>query len=167
MSPAIGQQNAGGSKDQLAQDNVNDLARIIASEARGLNETAQAMVGWTVVNRMKQRHLTPVSSVWTHGNYAHSHMPTPTSLRLAEAILNGTAMDISQGANHFYSPTSMPKEGETPSFQADVRGGLESVPGVTKHGRPTRNYFPGWVKHFSSIRSPGTQDKDMKFYRLP
>ncbi len=90
-----GEQATNEPEDQLAQENINDLGRIIASEARGLDETAQAMVGWTVVNRMKQHHLTQVSSVWTHGNYVHSHMPTPTSLRLAESILNGTARDIS------------------------------------------------------------------------
>ena len=125
MPPETDQQDAGGSQDQLAQEDINDLAGIIASEARGLNETARAMVGWTVVNRMQQRHMTEVS------------------------------------------PTSMPKEGETPSFQADVRGGLESVSGVTKNGRQVRNYFPGWAKRYSSTRIPGIQDKDLKFYRVP
>ena len=165
MSSSLDRQHADEPEDQLAQENINDLARIIASEARGLNETAQAMVGWTVVNRTKQRHLTRVSEVWANGNYAHSHMATAMGLRLAESILNGSAMDISQGATYFYSPTSMPKEGERPSFHADVSGGLESVSGVMKNGRPIRNFRPGWAVRYTYVRVPGIQEKEFKFYR--
>jgi hypothetical protein len=152
--------------DQLAQENINDLGRIITSEADGLDETAQAMVGWTVVNHMKQHHYARVSLVWTHGNHVHNHMPTSTRLRLAESILNGTARDISQGVTHFYSPVSMPKEGE-PSSRTDVHGGVESVSGVMKNNRPVRNYRPGWAKRTSAVRVPDIQDKDFKFYRSP
>ena len=167
MSQFLKQQTTEEPEDQLALENINDLARIMTSEAGGVSETAQAVVGWTVVNRMKQRHLTQVSQVWSHGNYAHSHYPTPTSLRLARSILDGTAIDISQGATHFYSPISMPKEGETPSHRIDVRGGLESVAGMTKNGRPVRTYRPEWAKRYSAIRIFGIQDKDFKFYKLP
>ena len=123
------------------------------------------MVGWTVIRRMQKHHLTQVSSVWTHGNYAHSHMSTSTSVRIAESILNGSASDISQGATYFYSPNSMPKEGETPSSRTDVRGGLESVPGVKKNGRTVRNHIPSWAKVAYRVRVPGIQDEDFKFFR--
>ncbi len=167
MPLSIRQQDTKTPEDELTKENINDLARIIASEARGLNETAQIMVAWTVVNRMKQHHFTRVSSVWGHNNYSHHHMATSTSLHLAEKILDGAALDISHGATHFYSPAAMPKEGDTTSSAADVRGGLESIPGVTKNGRPVQNYRPGWAKNYGSIRIPGIQDKDFKFYRLP
>ena len=57
---------------------------------------------------MKRRNIARVSAVRANGNYAHSHMPTATSLRIAEGIISGTAMDISRGATHFYTPSIMP-----------------------------------------------------------
>ncbi len=61
MPSHAGHQTTEKSEDLHTPENSNDLARIIASEARGLNETAQAMVGWTAVNRMKKHHLARVS----------------------------------------------------------------------------------------------------------
>ena len=57
MSSSSPQQNPDGSESLLLQENIHDLARIIASEARGVNETEQTMVGWTVVNRMKNQYF--------------------------------------------------------------------------------------------------------------
>ncbi len=145
-------------------ENIEDLACVITSEARGLNETAQKMVGWTVVNRMKKDHLTRVSEVWD--GYAHGHLKIATSKALAKDILNGRALDISQGATHFYTPSAMPKEGE-PHSGFDVRGGLERVPGVTKNGKSVQNYRPGWAKQFQAVFVPGVMEKDFKFYKHP
>ncbi|WP_428391309.1 hypothetical protein [Lichenicoccus sp.] len=151
--------------DLIKEQNIDDLGRIIASEARGLNETAQAMVGWTVINRMKAANIERVSEVWAHGNYAHDHFPTATSLRIAEGILGDTAMDISQGATHFYTPAIMPKAGE-PHAGVDVGGGLETVHGVTKNGRPIQNYRRRWAINQPAVHVPGVQDKDFKFFRV-
>ena len=101
-------------------------SQVVIDSARGLSETAQAMVGWTVVNRMKKHNLTRVSEVWADRQYVNGHFATATSLRLAEGILDGTAMDISQGATHFYTPNIMPKTGE-PHSGIDIYGGLEST----------------------------------------
>ncbi len=57
------ERNAEARESLLTQDNINDLARIMTSEADGVGETAQAMVGWVMVNRMKQDHFEQVSSV--------------------------------------------------------------------------------------------------------
>ena len=148
------------------QENIHDLARVIASEARSLDEVAQTMVGWTVFNRMKKHNLTRVSEVWANRQFAHGHSETETSLRLAEGILGGTAMDISQGATHFYTPNIMPKMGD-PHSGMDIGGGLESVPGVHKNGKPVQNYRPRWTTRLSAIRVPGVPEKDFKFYRVP
>ena len=112
MSSSTEQQSPGQSETFLLQENIQDLTRIIASEARGVNETEQTMVGWTVVNRMNNQYFQHVSDVWLHGNDAHNSPPTHTSLQIAEGILTGTLPDISQGATHFYSPGAMPKKGE-------------------------------------------------------
>ncbi|WP_428377363.1 hypothetical protein [Lichenicoccus sp.] len=165
--PLPNDQSARASDDLLLQENIEVLARIVASEARGENETSQKTVAWTAVNRMKKHSFTQVSSVLAHGNYSHSSMSTLTSLQLADDILSGCALDISQGATHFYSPRAMPKRGDRPSSNVDVLGGLESVPGVVgRNGQPVENYRPGWAKNVSPIRIPGIQDKDFKFFRL-
>ena len=164
MPSHAGQQTTMETEGLLTPENIEDLARVIASEARGLNDTAQAMVGWTVVNRMKRQNLTRVSEVWDQ--YAHGHFSTATSKRIADNILSVCALDISQGATHFYTPSIMPKEGES-SSGFDISGGLETVPGVTKNGKPVQNYRPRWAKGSAAIRVPGVQEKDFKFYRVP
>ncbi len=163
MPPQPSQRSSTSPQEQLLQQNINDLARVISSEARGVNSTGQAMVGWTIVNRMKRHHATRVSAAW-HG-YSHSHSADYTSQQLAVAILTGKAPDISQGATHFYTPGTMPKEGE-PTFGWDTDGGLESVPGVTEHGRPVRNYRPSWAVSGAEIRVPGLGDNEFKFYKV-
>ena len=149
-------------KNALLEQNINDLARVISSEARGVNLTEQEMVGWTIVNRMKQRHASRVSAVW-HG-YAHGHAPTQDSLTIARSILDGTARDISQGADHFYTPALMPKEGESTAGW-DVGRDLEQVEGVTKDGHPVRNYRPVWAEKSQPIFIPNVHDEDFKFYK--
>jgi hypothetical protein len=166
MPSHANQQTTMEPEDLHTPENINDLARVIASEARGLSETAQTMVGWTVVNRMKKHNLKRVSEVWANSQYVHGHFLTPTSLRLADSILGGTAMDISQGATHFYTPGTMPKTGE-PHSGIDIGGGLESTPGVYKNGKPVQNYRPRWTTRFSAVRTPSIQEKDFRFYREP
>ena len=122
------------------------------------------MVGWTIINRMKQHHATRVSAVWN--GYSHSHSPSYTSLQLATAILTGRATDISQGVTHFYSPGSMPKEGESTLGWDVADGDMESTPGVTKHRRPTRNDRPRWAARGIAVKVPGVRDEDFKFYRV-
>ena len=149
-------------EDLNTPENINDLARVIAAEARGVNETAQRMVGWTVVNRMKKARLTRVSSIW--GQYAHGHFSTKVIEQLARDILDGSAVDISEGATHFYSPSAMPKAGE-PHSGKDVGGGLETVPGVTKDNRPVQNYRPGWAQTYRPIHISGILERDFKVYK--
>ncbi len=162
MSPQPGPRSP-TPQEQLLQQNIRDLATIISSEARGANGTEQTAVGWTVVNRMKHQHATRVSAVWD--DYSHSHSPSNASLQLATAILTGRISDNSRGATHFYSPMTMPKEGE-PRAGYDTEGELESVPGVTEHGRPVRNYRPDWAVGGEEIKVPGVMEREFKFFQV-
>ena len=152
------------SNDLATPENIEDLGCVITTEAGGLGETAQAMVGWTVVNRMKNENLARVSDVWDQ--YAHGHSSNGISRQLAKDILDGHAIDISNGATHFYSPNSMQKAGETHSHN-DLIGGLETVAGVKKNGKPVQNYRPYWAKGRIPIHVLGVLEKDFKFYELP
>lgn len=151
--------------DKITKQNIEDLARIIASEARGSNETAQTMVGWTVVNRMKKHHFKMVSSVWANHRYAHGYPPTTTSRRIASAILTGKEKNNIQGAVFFYSPLIMPKEGDKNLSRYDIKGGLETVDGVRRNGKPVKNYAPGWAVPERRVLTPDIPECTFKFYK--
>ena len=165
MSSSATDDGLSASEALLLAENVRDLARIIASEAEGENETAQTMVTWAAVNRMRNNQFQRVSDVWLNHNFAHKAPPTQTSLRIAEAILSHCALDISQGATHFYTPNTMPKKGDKIPPGVDIRGGLESVPGVTENGKPIQNYAPGWTGSYQRVMVPTVAEKVFKFYR--
>ncbi|WP_204368392.1 hypothetical protein, partial [Komagataeibacter europaeus] len=96
----------------------------------------------------------------------HNHPATTISRRIAESLLSGQARDISQGATLFYSPLSMPKEGDTNLHGFDIGSGLESVDGVRdRSGKPIRNYVPGWAQDGRRVRVFNVPEKEFKFYR--
>ena len=78
---------------------------------------------------------------------------------IAADILTGAAEDLTDGATHFYSPRSMPFEGdETKGF--DGRGGLEQIDGLKN-----KNYRPSWAATFDEIPIAGISPARFKFYR--
>ena len=91
--------------------------------------------------------------------------PDAQSLRVARGILDGSIPDPTGGATAFYKPAAMPKEGERIPAGTDVAGGLELTPGVTEHGRPIRNYRPGWATRYQQVQVAGVNDRDFKFFR--
>ena len=97
----------------LTDSNVRELADLIWTEARGIGDQAMTAVGWTIRNRMGRNGVTEVDKAW-HG-YSHGTKPTGANLKHAETIargvLNGTVADPTNGATHFYSPNTMPKDG--------------------------------------------------------
>ena len=142
-------------------DNRWALAKIITSEA-GYYLTsgdARRAVAYSVLNRMERNGTTRVTDEWDA--YAYGQDPTPQSLDLAERVLRCEATDTSGGATHFYSPRSMPKEGEDTSNN-DTSGGLERTPGLDR-----RNYRPGWALEFTRTYVPGAAQKNFKFFRQP
>jgi hypothetical protein len=100
-----------------------------------------------------------VKGVWD--GYAHNskYSPTRAIIELARGILNGTVSDNTQGATHFYSPVSMPKQGQ-PTKGYDVGGGLEHMPGL-----PTKNYRPSWANEYKRTFVEGVNSKYFKYYR--
>ena len=150
--------------EALAQDNVHRLARIITSEAGGTTLPAMQAVGWTVINRMQRNHTGTVRDVekgYAHGTEEHS-IPT----QVAQDILDRRVPDPTKGATHFYTPDSMPKEGD-PTDHKDVGGGLESVPDVTRDNQPIKSYAPSWAAdgRFAAVPVPSVPEHLFKFYR--
>lgn len=90
----------------------------------------------------------------------HGQEPPPEIKELASKLLRGQITDPTKGATHFFSPISMPKEGEsTKGF--DIGGGLQEVPGITK-----RIYFPSWTRELVWVGDLArVRTKYFMFYR--
>lgn len=141
---------------ELNPDDIEWLARVIASEAGSVydkgswvrcTDEERAAVGWTVLNRVKSGTYgeTIEEVVTAPGQYAHNQNPTPEIIELATKLLKGQIADVNGGATHFFSPISMPKEGE-PTIGFDVREGIHhlyQVPGIDKNV-----YFPSWTTDY-------------------
>jgi len=141
----------------VSSDDIYWLAKAIASEAGSVwdvdhwvrcSDEERSAVGWTVLNRLASgEHGKSIKEVVTEDangdgkpdQYAFNQEPTSEIRELANKLLKDQIPDLTGGATHFFSPISMPKEGEsTEGF--DVGGGLHEVPGIEK-----RVYFPSWT----------------------
>lgn len=136
--------------------NVEDLATVLTSEASVGNDVERRAVGSTVVNRMIRRGKAQVRDVWSA--YAHNQAPTAALRVLAQSILDLTVRDNTQGCEFYYSPRSMPKEGES-TVGFSVGGGLELIP-----GQAVRNYVPTWVPDYDYVEIEGVREWYFKFY---
>lgn len=141
------------------QSNITALAFLIMSEASVGNHAERIAVGCTVLNRMQRNGVARVQDVWNA--YAHHQAPIADIVALAEQLLGGVVVDTTHGATHYYSPISMPKEGDaTDGF--DIGGGLEQVPPLTY-----RTYRPRWALRYEAENVDGARPAYFKFYREP
>ena len=147
----------------LDQRNIQDLARVITTEAGGENQAAQTAVGWALRNRMIRNGTDNVERVWSPA-FQHRKHPTALATQLATGILKGNITDPTCGATHFYTPNIMPKKGES-TANIDVAGGLETTPGVVdESGKPIQNYRPSFATWPQCIVA-GVPEASFKFYR--
>lgn len=119
---------------------IECLATALMSEASiGTNEERVA-VAWTIFNRVDSHTFpnTICDVVYQGGQYATNQEPTQEILDLATSLIGDRGTDPTGGATHFFSPTSMPKEGEA-TRGYDVGGGLHEVTGISE-----KVYFPSW-----------------------
>ena len=140
-------------------ENIEELARIIASEALTESTQAKTAVAWTVRNRMLRSGHTYVKQE-SHA-YSVKQASTIETQRISRGVLTGVTPDNTSGATHFYSPDCMPREGES-THGADVGGGLEQVVGL-----PYRPYRPAWAAGRQHILISGVQDARFRFYHIP
>jgi hypothetical protein len=140
-----------------SDENIASLSAVLMSEASVGNDAERTSVGFTVLNRLKNAGQTSVHQVWNA--YAHNQSPTEEMMELARQLLAGQRADITDGSTHFYSPQSMPKEGQvTAGF--DVGGGLELVPPLR-----ARTFAPSWTKTMKFVDIPGVRPSFFKFYK--
>ncbi len=152
-----------------SKQNIQDLARVVMSEASVGNQAEQSAVAYTILNRMKRNKKNQVQDVW--GKYAHNQSPSQKILDFSRDILSCKIADNSAGATHFYSPKQMPPEGKCPkkdfphcSYKGvtyDVSGGVEHIPGHIG------NYRPGFANdsRYDYVDIAKARDWYYKFYR--
>ena len=142
-------------------ENVRLLARILKSEASVGNASERLAVAATVRNRL-DRNKCQVRDV--EGAYARNQEPTADETMyedIATVALAEGFQDPTGGATHYYSPRSMPMEGDsTKGF--DVGGGLENTPGLKR-----ANYRPMWATKFAYCPVNGGRPAYFKFYKQP
>lgn len=145
------------------------LARVLISEASIGNWAEREAVGLTVVNRMRQRATDRVGDVVYEGGFYHYAIdqdPTlfPEYARLAHRLLAGQVDDFTGGATHFFSPYSMPKEGE-PTQNFDCLGGWVSYR-LPESDREVNVCTPGWsrVLRYLDLQPFGIRPYYFEFY---
>jgi len=129
------------------------------SEASIDNPAEQIAVGSTVINRMLRNNTSRVEDVW--GAYAHGQDPTDALRTTTRDLLTGDIPDTTAGATHFYSPRSMPLEGD-PIAGYDVGGDLERTPGL-----PRANYRPSWANTYDPRPVLGVREGYYRFFEPP
>jgi hypothetical protein len=162
MAPGVGHallSDEGTVSDEgfVSDENVRMLAAVLMSEASVGNNAERVSVGFTMLNRLKASGHSSVSQVW--GAYAHNQSPTGALVELARQLLAGQRADITDGCTHFYSPRSMPRQGQ-PIGNFDVGGGLELVPPLA-----VKTYAPSWTKTMEFIDVFEVRPSYYKFYR--
>lgn len=139
---------------KISKDNEQLLARILLSEASVGNAQERIAVGLTVINRMKNTSTNKVRDVVTINgvnHYATNQNPSlhPEYAELAKRLLSGQVPDFTKGATQFFSPYSMPKEGESKT-NFDCDGGLvKYINPMTS--QPIKVCTPGWSKVMNHV----------------
>jgi len=149
--------------------NVDLLARVLISEASIGNQAEREAVGLTVINRMKNMRTNQVSDVVTIDgfyHYATDQDPTlyPEYADLARSLLAGDIADFTDGATHFFSPHSMPKQGESRK-NFDCEGGLVRYTSLAT-AKPEEVCTPGWSKYlrYVNLVTTGVRPYYFEFY---
>jgi hypothetical protein len=142
-------------------DCVTMLAKVVVSEASVGNEDEQRAVAWTFRNRL-DRGLSLLS-------YAMDRTPDREwYAELAyEVLTTPVEGDTTKGATHFFSPRSMPLQGEESRCKGnggryDCDGGLVFVEGLDKPA-----YAPFWHLLYEWLPVPGIRKTHFLFYRIP
>ncbi len=141
-------------------DCLDLLAAIIVSEASVGTEVEQRAVAWTARNRL-DRGLSLHS-------YAYEDAPSDGYVEMARQVLTAPPeSDLTNGATHFFSPRSMPLQGEESRCKQgggiyDCQGGLVYVEGLDQPA-----YAPFWHLTYQWLPVPGVRKTHFLFYRIP
>ncbi len=150
--------------NHYSEANVEVLARIIRSEMGVGNEVEQRAIAWAVRNQMVRLNTRDATVARDHFSDAHGQAPNDDARRLAQEVLSvDMGHDTTSGAIKWFSPQSMPSEGESCSGY-DCGGGLITVndTGGTAH----RKFAPTFHLDMRHIAIAGVREWYVRFYKL-
>jgi hypothetical protein len=127
--------------DDMQSQDVKCFATALMSEASVGTDEERAAVAWTIFNRVSSPNFpnSICDVINQRSQYATNQEPTQELLDLAESLIANRGTDPTGGAVYFFSPRSMPKEGDDTS-RYDIGGGLHDVTGIDK-----KVYFPSFT----------------------
>ena len=147
-------------QEVAGMDCVTMLAHVIVSEASVGNENERRAVAWTFRNRLDR-------GLALH-SYARNHTPGEPYFELARQVLTAQVeADVTKGGTHFFSPRSMPRQGDEGRCKGnggiyDCSGGLVFVEGLD-----TPAYAPFWHLLYEWLPCDGIRKTHFLFYRIP
>jgi len=156
-TPALTSSSASGkTRITVSDEDIEWLSIAIASEAGSVydggkwercTDEERAAVGWTVINRLKTgAYGDSIKDIISAQNqYAHNQQSNSEIDKLAKQLLEDEIDDMTEGATHFFSPISMPKEGKSTSG-FDTGGGIHAVTGIDSNV-----YFPSWAETMNYV----------------
>lgn len=153
---------AGVLGDDNQKQDIECLATALMSEASVGTYEERVAVAWTIFNRVNSTKFpNSICGVVNQPyQYATNQKPTQELMDLAKTLISNPGSDPTTGAIYFFSPRSMPKEGDE-TFGYDVGGGLHDVTGIDK-----KVYFPSFTmtqEYVGVIR--GVRPAYYMFYR--
>lgn len=144
--------------------NVDVVARIIFSEMGTGEEAEKRAIAWAVRNQMVRLNTRDAAVAQAQFGDAQNQAPNDETRELAQEVLSvDMGHDTTSGAIKWFSPKSMPSEGESCSG-FDCGGGLITVndTGGTAH----RKYAPTFHRHMSYVAIAGVREWYARFYKL-
>lgn len=144
--------------------NVETVARIIRSEMGIGNAAEQRAIAWAVRNQMVRLNTRDAIAAQNHFGDAHGSAPTDDDRHLAQEVLSvDMRNDTGGGAIKWFSPRSMPSEGES-CARFDCRGGLITV--ADPAGINRRKFAPAFHRDMTYVAVTAARDWFVRFYRL-
>jgi hypothetical protein len=144
--------------------NVQALAEIIQSEMGVGNDVERRAVAWCVRNQMIRHGTTDVVAARTQFRDAHDQAATAATRTIAEDILKlPMSSDITGGSIKWFSPRSMPREGQS-CANVDCGGGLIDV--NDEGGTRVRIFAPTWHRTMRFNAITGVREWFLRVYAL-
>jgi uncharacterized protein DUF4157 len=158
-------------------ENVAELGDIVHSEVGIGNADEKKAVAWAMRNQMIRVGTAKVASAFKVNQVSRKQTvkidpkDLPDEVRrknesaaIADEILKkAMSDDTTSGANRWWSPDSMPKEGESCAGM-DCKGGLVTVKDLT--GKNRKVYSPSWAKDMTRVKISGVRNWRLMLYKL-
>lgn len=152
------------SSNHFSQANLDLVAKIIKSELGIGNEAEQRAIGWAVRNQMVRLNTRSAADARDHFNDADNQPADAKSRHNAQYVLSlDMGHDTTDGAIKWFSPMSMPSQGES-CANHDCGGGTISV--ADNSGTVHQKYAPTFHQHMTYVTVTGVREWHARFYKL-